>query len=95
MVEGDQVPLTPFNELGGNPPGVVFWQYGPSCVNVGKVGLVMTMVMVVIDAHCPALGVKVYTCEPTADVLMTAGDHVPEIGVVLFDTKGKFAGVAF
>jgi len=47
------------------------------------------MVKVVVVAHCPALGVKVYV---VVTVLLSAGDHVPEIP--LFDVVGNAVRVA-
>jgi hypothetical protein len=47
---------------------------------------------VVLAAHCPEVGVKVYVAVPTAAVL-TAGDQVPVIEFV--DVVGKTGGVAF
>ena len=47
------------------------------------------MVKVVVVAHCPVLGVKVYV---VVVVLFKAGDHVPEIP--LFDVVGNAAKVA-
>jgi hypothetical protein len=97
IVDGDHVPMIggELVELVGKVPGVSFWQYGPNCVNVGVTGAVMVMIMVVVVAHCPAAGVKVYVCIPTVDVLIVDGDHVPVIGGVLLELVGKVPGVAF
>jgi len=51
--------------------------------------------MVVVVPHCPAVGVNVYTCGPTVDVLMIAGDQVPAIGGALVELRGKTSGVVF
>jgi hypothetical protein len=48
--------------------------------------------MVVFDAHCPDVGVKVYVVVPTVDVLIGA-DHEPVIP--LFDVVCKVGAVAF
>jgi hypothetical protein len=79
--DGDQVPVMAgaLFELRGSIPGVVFWQYGPSCVKLGVTPLVITTVIVVTTPHCPANGVKVYVNEPIAAVLITDGDQVPFI----------------
>lgn len=51
------------------------------------------MLIVAIVAHCPAVGVNVYSGVPVLDVLTTDGDHVP---VYPFrDVVGKVPGVAF
>ena len=50
------------------------------------------MVIVVVVAHCPAEGVKVYTVDPADAVLTVDGLHVP---VVPFsDVVGRVPGVA-
>lgn len=64
-------------------------------VNKGVTGAVITMVIVVVVAHCPALGVNVYTCEPTVDVLITEGDQIPVIGSEFVELVGSVPGVAF
>ena len=43
---------------------------------------------VALVAHCPAVGVKVYTVVPETAVL-TAGAHVPDIAGKLVDDKGN------
>ncbi len=55
----------------------------------------MDMVIVAFDAHCPAFGVNVYTVEPIVDVLITAGDQLPEIGTKSVEIKGNDPGVVF
>ncbi len=55
----------------------------------------MVMIIVVSVAHCPAVGVKVYVCIPTVEVLIVDGDHVPVIGGVLLELVDKVPGVAF
>lgn len=47
----------------------------------------------VTTPHCPAAGVNVYVDEPTADVLITEGDHVPFI--LLLDCTGNIPGIEF
>jgi len=58
-VDGDHVPVMLFDEVAGNTPGVAPTQYGPSCVNSGVTFALTTTVIVVVVAHCPAVGVKV------------------------------------
>ena len=55
----------------------------------------ITIVIVVVDAHCPAVGVNVYTVDPTIEVLITEGDHVPIIGGELLELVGNTPGVVF
>ena len=51
-----------------------------------------TTVIVVVVAHCPAVGVKVYTVEPAEAVLIVDGFQVP---VMPFsEMVGKVPGVA-
>ena len=78
---GDQVPVMDgaLFEIRGSVPGVVFWQYGPSCVKVGVNAVVITTVIVVTTPHCPANGVNVYVNDPITAVLITDGDQVPFI----------------
>ena len=49
-------------------------QNGPTAVNTGVAFGVIVTVIVVVTAHCPASGVKVYV---VVVVLLNAGDHVP------------------
>jgi hypothetical protein len=51
----------------------------------GILGILTVMNNVLVDAHCPALGVKVY--KPLAVLLTVAGDHVPEMPSL--DTSGN------
>jgi hypothetical protein len=57
-------------------------------VNAGVIRGSMVMFKVVVVAHCPAVGVKVYTVVPATAVL-TAGAHVPVIAGRLVDASGK------
>jgi hypothetical protein len=54
-------------------------------------GLIVTFIVVVV-AHIPAVGVKVYVVVPEVDVFMADGLHVPVIP--LFDVVGKTPGLA-
>ena len=47
---------------------------------------------VVVVAHCPAFGVKVYV--PVAKLLTVAGDQTPVIGVVFVEFVGKTGAVS-
>lgn len=75
LIAGLQVPLIPLPEVAGsvNDPPV---QIAGTCVNAGTVELFTVTVMVVVEAHCPAFGVKVYV---VVAALLIAGLHVPLI----------------
>jgi predicted peroxiredoxin len=51
------------------------------------------MLIVVVVAHNPAVGVKVYVCVPSVVVEITAGDQVPVIPFV--EVVGKVPGGSF
>jgi predicted peroxiredoxin len=51
------------------------------------------MLIVVVVAHNPNVGVKVYVCVPSVVVEITAGDQVPVIPFV--EVVGRVPGVAF
>jgi len=76
---GDHVPVIPLFEVVGNAANVAPEQMGATAVNVGVTCGFTVMVNVVVVAHCPALGVKVYV---VVAVLLGAGDHVPVIPLV-------------
>ena len=59
MVAGLQVPVIPLLDVVGNADAVLFWQNGPSCVNVGVICVEITTSIVATTAHCPVAGVKV------------------------------------
>ena len=56
---GDQLPAMPLLDVVGNAANGVPEQIGFTAVNVGTVVLLTVMVIVVLVAHCPALGVNV------------------------------------
>lgn len=41
------------------------------------------------------MGVKVYICGPTVEVLMVEGDHVPVIDEAFVELMGKVPGISF
>ena len=51
IVAGLHVPLMLLLEEVGKTGGVLFWQSGPICVNVGVTLLVITILIVVTVAH--------------------------------------------
>jgi hypothetical protein len=91
IVAGLHVPVILLVEDAGNADGVEFWHNGPICVNVGVTRLLIWITIVVVVAHWPAAGVKVYVVEPAVAVLMLAGLHVPVI--LLFELVGNAGGV--
>jgi 50S ribosomal subunit-associated GTPase HflX len=81
---GDQVPLIPLLEVVGKADKLPPEQIAATAVNVGVTFELTVIVKVVIVAHCPAVGVNVYT---VVDVLFKAGDQVPLIP--LLEVIGK------
>ena len=73
---GDQLPVMPSLDVVGNAFKVPPEQIGATALNVGvDCGFTVT-VNVVVAAHCPAFGVKVYV---VVAVLLSAGAQVPVI----------------
>ena len=92
-VAGLHVPVMVLVDVVGKAGAVVFCTNGPTCAKAGVTGAVITTSIVVVEAPCPAVGVKVYVVVPTVAVLMVAGLHVP---VKLFvDVVGRAGAVAF
>jgi hypothetical protein len=56
---GDQLPVMPLLEVVDNGASVAPEQIGPTAVNVGVMLELTTIVIVAVDAHCPAVGVNV------------------------------------
>ena len=56
---GAHVPVIPLLEVVGNGARVAPEQIGATAVNAGVMLELTTIVMVAIDAHCPAAGVNV------------------------------------
>jgi hypothetical protein len=76
---GVQTPEIPLLEIVGRGEAIPGHWLG-AMVKTGRFELLMTVtVKVVVVAHCPALGVKVYV---VVAVLLGAGDHVPVIPLV-------------
>ena len=86
------MPAMLFNEVPGKIPGLEPTQYGPKALKVGVTLEVTVTFIVVIIAHCPVFGVKVYVVVPSEAVEIEFGLHVPEI--LFDDVNGKFPGVA-
>src|SRR5438045_7772314 len=64
----------PSLEVVGNAASTAPEQIGATAANVGVILGLTVMVNVVVVAHCPAVGVKVYV---VVAVLLSAGAHVP------------------
>ena len=86
---GAQVPMIPLFEVVGSDVNAAPEQIGATAVNAGvKFGFTV-MVKVVMVAHCPAVGVKVYV---VVEVLFSAGAQVPVIP--LLEVVGSGVNVA-
>ena len=81
--------MIPLFDVVGNAASVAPEQIGATALNVGVMFGLTTIVNVVVVAHSPAVGVKVYV---VVAVLSSAGDQVPVIP--LFDVVGNAASVA-
>jgi len=86
---GAQVPVIPLVDVVGNGANTVPEQIGDTALNVGVTFGFTVIVNVVVVAHCPAVGVKVYV---VVAVLSKAGDQVPVIPLV--DVVGSAVRVA-
>ena len=81
--------MIPFVEVVGNGAKVAPVQIGFTTANVGVTFGLTVIVLVIVVAHCPAVGVKVYV---VVVVLFNAGDQVPVIPFA--EVVGKAAKVA-
>ena len=86
---GDHVPVMPSLDVSGNAFKVPPEQIGATAVNVGRMFGLTTIVNVVVVAHCPAVGVKVYL---VVAVLLSAGVQVPVMPSL--EVVGNAASVA-
>ena len=86
---GDHVPVIPLFEVDGNATKIAPEQIEFTCVNVGVVFGVTVIVIFVIVAHRPVVGVNTYV---VVAVLSNAGDQVPVIP--LFEVVGNADKVA-
>ena len=75
LIAGDQLPVNPFSEVVGNPAKFDPEQIGATAANVGVIFGLTAIAKVVVVAHCPVAGVKVYV---VVAILFNAGVHVPE-----------------
>ena len=90
IVAGVQVPVMPLAETAGSAGALLFWQSGPIWAKVGTITGLTAIFKVVVDAHCPAAGVKVYV--PVVVLLTVAGVQVPVIP--LLEVVGRMGAVA-
>ena len=86
---GAQVPVIPLFDVVGNAANTDPEQIAATAVKVGVTFALTVIVSVVVVAHWPAVGVKVYV---VVAVLSNAGAQVPVIP--LFDVVGKAANTA-
>jgi len=75
LIAGLQVPVMPFVEINGKAGITVPAQYGPTAAKVGVSNGSMMIVTLVIAAHWPSAGVKVYSVVTV--LLIVAGLQVP------------------
>jgi hypothetical protein len=88
---GNQVPVIPSMEEAGKVGAILPLQNAAIGLNVGFVLGVIDTLNVVVFAHCPAFGVKVYT--PFLELSIVAGDQVPVIPSK--ETKGNIGDADF
>ena len=86
LIAGDHDPLIPLMDVIGNAESGSPLQIGATTANVGIILGLTVIANVVIVAHCPVFGVKVYK---VVAVLFIDGDHVPLIP--LMDVVDKVA----
>src|SRR5215218_2836610 len=91
MLAGLHEPVIPLEELLGRAGAVLPWQRGPTALKVGVTRGSIVIERVAVVAHCPAVGVNVYTVVPAVAVLMLAGLHEPVIP--LEDDAGRAGAV--
>ena len=93
MAAGFQVPFIPFVDVPGKAGAALFWHKGPIAAKAGVSNGSTVISWVVLTAHCPTSGVKVYVVVPGADVLTVPGLQVP---VTLFvDEAGSDGATLF
>jgi hypothetical protein len=86
---GDHAPVIPLVDVVCKALSVAPEQIGATALNVGVIFGLTVIISVIVVAHCPAVGVKVYV---VVVVLFKAGDQVPVIPLV--DVVGKDVSVA-
>ena len=81
---GDQTPIIPLSEVMGSGANVVPEHIASICVKNGMTSVPTTTVSVVVVAHCPTKGVKVYV---VVEEVFKTGLHTPTIP--LMDVVGS------
>ena len=84
------MPVIPLFDVVGSGNWMSPEQIGAIAVNVGRMFGLTMIVMVVVRAHSPDVGVNVYV---VVSVLFKAGDQVPVMP--LFEVVGSGARVSF
>jgi hypothetical protein len=74
---GDQVPVIPLSEVVGSTGAADPLQMAATAAKVGVICAFTVTDSMLVFAHCPAAGVKVYV--PEVVLLTVAGNHVPVI----------------
>jgi hypothetical protein len=81
------------SELLGRDGAIEFWHNGPIWIKVGITDVVTSISIVVVAAHCPASGVKVYVVVPVEFVFIVAGFQTPEIAGMLSELFGRAGAI--
>src|SRR5512140_3205687 len=79
-------------ELAGKAGAALLRHNGPIAVNSGTAGLVISMSIVAVVAHCPAVGVNGLVVVPAVKVEMVAGLQVSGLGDDLDEHVGTTGG---
>ena len=75
---GLQFPVIPFKDFVVNGDNIAPEQIAATVLNIGVMtDVIVTSSAIVVVAHFPASGVKVYVTVPIEDVLIVAGFQVP------------------
>lgn len=79
LMPGLQNPVIPLFEVVGRAGIAAPEQYGPTGEKLGVTFELTVIVNVVVEAHCPGVGVNEKVNEPVDEVLIAEGDQVPVI----------------
>ena len=91
-IEGFQLPAIPLFEIFGKIGGVSLLQIDVLKVNIGVTIGFTTILIIVLVAHCPLVGVGVKVYDPEVVLLTVAGFQVPTIP--LFEVVNNIGDVA-
>jgi hypothetical protein len=92
---GDHDPVIPFKDVIGKGERVSPEQIADTELKEGVTFGLTIIVIVVVPAHWPAAGVKVYVVLPVLAVFIAAGLQVPVIAGMLVELAGRAGGVEF